>query len=160
MRDLTPEEEARIKAHAVKMCGDNKLPNRFWVSAHADYLTNKANYRSKQSNCYDWAGDTYKDLPEKYRMLGEFRKFEDALKCANEFLESGGVPSPEDTWDDFHSIQIEDRLTGTLWEAVWSECHRRFGDKKRFHKVSFDFEYNDDTKYTRETMQERGFEFI
>ena len=143
---------------AREIVGDDKLPNKYWVSISDQWLTNKANKANKESNHYDWSGDVYKDLPEAYEIYGPFDTFEQATEKFDELQNE--CDSPENVDSKFHSVQIEDRLTGTLYEGTWRETlyEKKYrGEKLRM--VSFEWEVTDDTSFTRREMERRGATF-
>jgi hypothetical protein len=133
---------------ARKMGGDGKAPNKYFVSMSHNYLTNKGN----ESNVFDWASDSYKDLPEDSVMLGSYDTFKKALAVA----ESQYLPSPEEDFNGFHLLQIEDRLCGIIYEIIWCEHHK----DGRFPSITFDLSTHDDTKFTREIMEAEHIPFI
>lgn len=147
----TPESSAAKTAR--EMVGDGQLPNKYWVSISADYITNK---ESAASNEYDNASDHYEDLPSRGDIFGPYDTFAEAREKAEELYNSGEIVSPDDDWDAFHSVMIEDRLSGTIYDGVYREDWTKH---PRFPSVRHEWEWNDETRYTREEMANRGARF-
>jgi hypothetical protein len=139
---------------ARKMVGDGKSPNMYWVSGSVDWLTNKSG-----SDGYDWASDHYKLPKVKSELFGPFDTFEEAKAKAQEIADE--CAQPDELLESLHSVQIEDRLTGTLYEGVWVETwEKRQYLTETVSEVSVDWEWMDDTSFTVETMQKRGETFV
>jgi hypothetical protein len=144
-----PEQMAR------EMVGDGNLPNKYWVYKDTQWYTNK-DQDAEESNVFDWSGEVYEDVPDKSEFIGMFDTFEEAVHAAKgEYL-----PSPEDDWDDFHNVYIEDRLSGTIFQGVWYEYVQTHDTRfKKGTFSEFEFEWSDDSKYTKEEMERRGETF-
>ena len=135
--------------------GDGQLPNKYWVSKSSDFLTNKnsAVENDGELNHYDWATSAYSydDFPPLYQTLGCYNTFKEALRIA----ESQDLPSPTNhNWDNFHSVAIEDRLSGVIFEAEW---HEIFSENRA--TPTYSFREQNDSNLTKRYMEERGLTF-
>jgi hypothetical protein len=127
--------------------GDGELPNKYWVSKSNQFYTNKD---SDESNDFNWSGEVYPHQIDMHEELGVFHRFKDALRVA----EALDLSSPEVGLDDWHSVQIEDRLTGTCYAIVWYEHVDVMSGVK-----TYSLETHNDTKFTKDNMREKGHTF-
>ena len=109
--------------------GDYKLPNKYWVTVHNDYYINN-------DGCLDWASDT-----RKFKPFGKTIGVYSTYKKAREVFD--GI----ELGDKIRGKSIEDRLTGQLCEEVLEE------------KKTFEPFFNEDLKFSQETMKKRGVLF-
>ena len=155
---MTPTKAPKKTAaerSASRHVGDGKLPNLYYVSISTGYLTNKANAADPETaNCYDGANESYPDLPERSETFGPFKTFEEAKGKADEL--GAECSDPSDNFDDYHSVTIEDRLSGQVYDGTWIETWKAH---PRFPSVKHEWKWSDDTKYTRDEMKRCGVEF-
>ena len=144
------ETLTKAEKNARAMVGDGKLPNRYFVILSPYFLTNKNNFKDEKiSNCYDGSSEVYGESKLKCETF-EFRTFKEARNKAEELANERIVSPSEHEEDDFHSVFIEDRLSGEIYNGTWIE--RWYLKKYRgetIQSVTWDWEWNDDTKYTR-----------
>lgn len=134
-----PAEES-----AKAMVGDGQEPNKYWVSVSSDYLV-----YNPQVEGFDWAGDVYPDHQVgKGETFGPFDTFGEAMQKFEE--EVNGLVEP--TEEGNHGAIIEDRISGVIYEGIY---HETTTQKGRYSIPRFDFEYHDDTRYTREKLGDR-----
>ena len=134
--------------------GDGKLPNLYWVFADDGY------YYSVPTE-YGWLLKPCEEIDGegcygKGANLGVFRTFREALKVAE---------------DDYHDrAVIEDRITGVVYERYkyYNARKGRIYDPKTeetgkeawfLDKEDAEYDYNLDTQFTKEKLEECGYEF-
>lgn len=134
---------------AREQVGDGKLPNRYWVCIHSDWLE-----QSKEHE-YESARDLHPDMPagKESKTFGPYATFRGAIKKAEELIQQEiGEPG----LGDYQMVTIEDRISGTIWEGTYTVYKKQQGI---YEILVFDFGRNDDSQYTRDEMAERGVEF-
>lgn len=149
-RSRTASDRARV------MVGDGKLPNHYFVSLIYDWYTNKG----AEKNSFNWAGDVYKlPKPTLKQEIFEYNTFREALEKAEDLANE--CPSPEAVGCNTpHGVMIEDRLTGVLYQGIWLEVwYEKVYRGEILPDVRFHWEWQDDHRYTEETMKKRGVEF-
>jgi len=121
---------------AREMVGDNKAPNRYFVSIHDDYL-----YFNKESDCWESAGE--RDGREgEGKTLAVFKTYAGARKLFESIPLGelyGGILVRGKT--------IEDRLSGEI------------ADEQMREVVSFESSESEMLDYTKKAMKERGERF-
>ena len=93
------------KKISTSQIGDNKLPNKYWVSICEDYYI-------VEDNCLNWISEKNLFTP-KSEVLGVFDNYKKAKDLAESIelsFEILGVRA--------NVITIEDRITGQLYERV------------------------------------------
>ena len=160
---MAKEKLSNAQKTARKMVGDGKLPNKYWVSISDQFMTNKLHKDEPENNVSDWSGEVYKDIPEAYEIYGPFDTFTAAENKMNSLANE--CSSPEDSakfpnQKNFHSVEIEDRLSGQIYNGQWNEhwYPKEYRGEKIMH-VTFRWEWDRDTKFTEETMAKRGATF-
>lgn len=134
----SPEESAKA------MIGDGKEPNKYWVTVSSDYFV----YNPAVEG-FDWAGDVYPDHQVgKGETYGPFDTFGEAMQKFEE--EVNGLVEP--TEEGNHGAIIEDRISGVIYEGIYHETTEKKG---RYSIPRFDFQYHDDTRFTKETLGDR-----
>ena len=159
---MEKEKLTKAQASARNMVGDNKLPNKYWVSACCEWLTNKPNRDDKENaNCYEGSSEAYSDLSEgKSEIHGGFPTFAEAMEKFNELMEQCHSPEDDIKGEEYHMVTMEDRLSGTIYEYSWRETWKMKEYRgEQILAVSFHDETTDDTRYTREEMERRGATF-
>lgn len=128
---------------AQNMIGDGQLPNIYFVTTSRDYTVHPADDTPNHP-----AVDKYTDLDPDNSFVGAFTTFKEARNAVDETF----MPSPEDQWEGAHSIYIEDRLTGVVYEIQWHEYHTvtKFGST-----YTFEVEAYDDSQFTREKLGDK-----
>jgi hypothetical protein len=134
------------KNNPVKMVGDGKKPNRFWVTASTDF--EYQHDEGKEGVMLDWA----EDLMKKHGIESHgfpkdeavFDNFEEARKYAEELMPYDGL---EPAKDQINNVTIEDRLNGQVWNCVivahagewgWKFRTETFNDWERWQKGAKD----------------------
>lgn len=124
--------------------GDDKLPNKYWVSVSNDFFI------CKNGVC-DWASESLNFKP-KGKTLKMFDTFIEALQYIDNNVFLSDVPK-EDT-DNF--INIDDRISGEIWHSgiyVYDSSQGLIKSKK------IEYETYRDTRFTEDEMRKRGYEF-
>jgi hypothetical protein len=96
---------SKTKKISTSQIGDNKLPNKYWVSICEDYYI-------AEDSCLNWISDK-KLFEPKNEILGIFDNYKKARDLAESIelsFEILGVRA--------NVITIEDRITGQLYERV------------------------------------------
>ena len=98
----TPADKAR------NMVGDEKLPNRFFVSISNDYGQTK-------DGCIDWIGDLIKDFKSFGGTVEMYNDYEEAKEAARGYF---GAKQTDGEGNLFHvnRATVEDRLSGQVFE--------------------------------------------
>lgn len=108
----------------TKQIGDGKLPNKYWVFQYDQKYQNK-------NGCLEIIKE---DMATKDALLGEFKTFEDALKCVDN---KAYLPN----------VVIEDRLSGQIFEQMCIVCPCCKKEEWVSHK---------DISFTQKRMAELG----
>jgi len=130
---------------STKQIGDGKLPNKYWVSVANDY------YISNKDGDLEWASETvgFKSFGKTVAVFSTYTEAMDRAIyiIANNLTEplDGIAPSK----DDIHSVFIEDRFSGQIYEYVLT---------KEIRIVYEPMEIKD-TKFSKEAMEKLGVEF-
>lgn len=131
------EKSARMQG------GDGKLPNLYWVSTADDWLE----CPDIDSNTFDWAHDIHKNLPQADgETFGPFKTFAEAEAKAEKLQHNDLV---EIGTEGNKMVTIEDRLSGVIYEGVYSVWHTKQGPYTITH---IEWDWRDDTGYTREKL--------
>ena len=134
--------QGQAEQTARQMAGDGKFPNKYWVSASSDWSIAKPGELVS-------ASEVYKDIQEAYTIQGPFPTFAEAMQAA----ESLAQECVEPTEDGYHSVRIEDRLSGQVYEGQYIEYTVQKG---RYTMTKFEWEWYDDTRFTKQTMEAKG----
>ena len=124
--------------------GDGKLPNKYWVCTSGEYYVNRF---ADGVSCSEWAGEVYPDFKaEKGETYGPFDTFAEALAVYNDKRDYCAEPTVENA---LHSLVIEDRISGEVYQGIWTEYTKKAG---RYLIPSFQWSDYDETKFTREKL--------
>ena len=134
-------ENQKVTDMARNMVGDGKLPNKYFVSINNSYL-----YYSEESEALEGINDAIQ-FTEKGGTIAMF----DTYQKARDFIEANYYLGMET--DDFtvNTIEIEDRLSGQIYEQT-----------RIFYPASGEIkeETHEDIRFTEETMVKRGAKFV
>lgn len=125
--------------------GDNKLPNKYWVSVFEDYYYN-------EGNVYNWISNRDKDFKGNGKTLKVFKTYKEAKDYFNSI-------SLRDTIQGIGVMgkSIEDRITGQLCEEVIVEAQTCLYCK---HTREEDYFYTEDLDFTKKKMAQKGINFV
>jgi len=162
---VAKEKLSNAEITAREMVGDNKLPNKYWVSISDEWMSNKLHKDDPENNnSYDGSSEVYDNLPENaYKLYGPFDTFAGAKEKMDELAEE--CSSPEDdakfpNQKNYHSVQMEDRLSGQIYTGEWYEhWYAKEYRGEKIMEVTFEWEWRRDTKFTEEEMAKRGATF-
>ena len=118
----------------TKQIGDNRLPNRYWVSISNDYYYLNEDY-------WEWI-DTLSLFKSDGKTIARFNTFKEAMGLV------GDLPFGEKYEDiQINHISIEDRISGQVYEKT-----------NNFDPLSCSIHTTecDDTQFTKDTMEKRG----
>lgn len=125
------------------LIGSGKLPNKYYVTNSNDY------YVMKKKGQLDWASEhgmikKFKDFPQEMRA---FNTYEEALEYTR------SITFPEvPTEDTLNSIFIEDHISGEVFHSyILARPHQ--------HPYEYSEEEDENIKFTKETMKEKGYVF-
>ena len=110
-----------------KQIGDGKTPNKYWVFQYDQKFENKEGEIQLIKE----------DTETKDSLLGEFKTFEEALRCVDD---KAYLPN----------VVIEDRLSGQVFEQMCIVCPCCGKEEWESHK---------DIKYTQKRLDELGIAF-
>lgn len=131
-----------IQESARKQIGDNKLPNKYWVSVSNDY-----GYYDSENNVVEWAGDFIKGFKSTGGTVAVFKTYAEAKKYIAENFQLGML---DPVHGAINRIAIEDRLSGEVYEESRTfnpiTCH--VSEDAREHVT-----------FTKKTMEARGVKF-
>lgn len=128
--------------------GDGKFPNKYWVSWSNDYLI------CKHSDC-DWAS-IVKGFTATGDTSGPFDTFKRAKSLAHKLMDKNSknnIFSTPLNKNQINLVTIEDRLSGIIYEIVieyWKD-----GDEENYELTT-----RNDTRYTKNQMEEKGLKFV
>jgi len=135
----------KIRRITRPMIGDGKLPNKYWVSYHNDFLI------CDKGHC-DWASEKIKFKSEGTTIKKPFNTFKEAL----EYIDRNVFINPEPKKEGVNTITIEDRLSGEVWEQFIYAYKRKDSLLKGY---GFDTGTHEDTGFTKKEMEKRGVVF-
>jgi hypothetical protein len=99
------------KKISTTQIGDNKLPNKYWVSICEDYYISEK--MRDNSTCLNWISE--KDLFKPRSIeIGVYKTYTEAKEMAENIIL--GLIQPEGITANV--VTIEDRITGQLYERV------------------------------------------
>ena len=95
----------KAKKISTMQIGDNKLPNKYWVSICEDYYI-------AEDNCLNWISEKnlFNPKSETLGVFDNYRKAKDLADSIELSFEILGVKA--------NVITIEDRITGQLYERI------------------------------------------
>lgn len=122
------------KKISTRQIGDGKLPNKYWVSVHEDFLY-------LNGDCWDWDSDRSNSKPQ-VKTLAVFSSYEKAMCYFNDIMlgeEIEGIVVRGKT--------IEDRLSGELADETYHEV-------KKLESL-----FHEDVQFTKDKMKSLGVSF-
>ena len=140
--EIKKEENVDVKSVNTTEIGDGKEPNKYWVSYGNDFY-----YYSKPGTV-DWASDKY---PIKYsgKTEGPFATFEEAKNRFDTIVDTVlSEPDPKKPSEGSHSAFIEDRISGEIYSAIYTEIEVPA-------KLDYELETQDDTRFTKERLGDK-----
>ena len=101
----------------VRQIGDGKLPNKYWVTVSDDFYVLKKHSMKAASE----SGNKQfkKQIKGIFRTIGPFDSYAKALKIAQEEY--------VDKNSNVRMVQIEDRITGQVYEDYLVAYHDKWG---------------------------------
>ena len=141
-KQIKKEENVDVKSVNTTEIGDGKEPNKYWVSYGNDFY-----YYSKPGTV-DWASDKY---PIKYsgKTEGPFATFEEAKNRFDTIVDTVlSEPDPKKPSEGSHSAFIEDRISGEIYSAIYTEIEVPA-------KLDYELETQDDTRFTKERLGDK-----
>lgn len=152
------EKEVNLHNYPPKnYVGDGKLPNLYYVTADSGYYY-LLQYAG-ESTLIDCTEVKKHECVLKYKEVGVFKKFKDALRIAEHIFDDG----------DFERVYIEDRLSGEIYELfryytvtevkTFDVKNNTVGDTAFAIYDEYEVDMVDSTQFTKEQLETCGFEF-